>query len=44
VASRMRRIQGMLEVITGKRSEKMTYGRQAQQGFGSRGRVLVTEA
>ncbi|MBM4213442.1 MAG: flagella synthesis protein FlgN [Gammaproteobacteria bacterium] len=44
VASRMRRIQGMLEVITGKRSEKMTYGRHAQQGFGSRGRVLVTEA
>ncbi len=44
VASRMRRIQGLLAVITGKRSEKMTYGREAQQGFGSRGRVLVTEA
>ncbi|MFZ9667330.1 MAG: flagellar export chaperone FlgN, partial [Steroidobacteraceae bacterium] len=44
VASRMRRIQGMLEVLTGKRSEKTTYGRQAHQGFGTRGRVLATEA
>lgn len=44
VTSRMRRIQGMLEVLTGKRTEKSTYGRQAQQGFGTRGRVLVTEA
>lgn len=44
VASRMRRIQGMLEVLTGKRTEKMTYGRQAHQGFGTRGRVLATEA
>jgi len=44
VASRMRRIQGMLEVLTGKRSEKVAYGRQAHQGFGTRGRVLATEA
>lgn len=44
VTSRMRRIQGMLEVLTGKRGEKTTYGRQAQQGFGTSGRVLVTEA
>jgi flagellar biosynthesis/type III secretory pathway chaperone len=44
VASRMRRIKGMLEVLTGKRSEKMTYGRQAHQGFGARGRVFATEA
>jgi flagellar biosynthesis/type III secretory pathway chaperone len=44
VASRMRRIQGMLEVLTGKRVEKVTYGRQAHQGFGARGRVFATEA
>lgn len=44
VNSRMRRIQGMLEVLTGKRTEKVTYGRLAQQGFGTRGRVLATEA
>lgn len=44
VTSRMRRIQGMLEVLTGKRGEKTTYGRHAHQGFGTRGRVLVTEA
>lgn len=43
VASRMRRIQGMLEVLTGKRSEKVTYGRLAQQGFAARGRVFATE-
>lgn len=44
VTSRMRRIQGMLEVLTGARAEKTTYNRQVHQGFGTRGRVLVTEA
>lgn len=44
VTSRMRRIQGMLEVLTGKRTERTTYGRQAHQGFATRGRVLATEA
>jgi hypothetical protein len=39
----MRRIQGMLEVLTGKRSEKVTYGRLAQQGFAAHGRVFATE-
>ena len=44
VASRMRRIQGVLEVITGKRSDPNVYGKQAQQAWITRGRMVAAEA
>ena len=44
VASRMRRIQGVLEVITGKRSDPNVYGKQAQQAWVTRGRMVAAEA
>ncbi|MBU6378182.1 MAG: flagellar export chaperone FlgN [Gammaproteobacteria bacterium] len=44
VTTRMRRIQGVLEMLTGARAEKVIYGRQAEQGFRSRGAVVAAEA
>jgi len=44
VASRMRRIAGLLELLTGHRPESPVYGRQAQQSWVGAGRLLVTEA
>lgn len=44
VASRMRRVQGVLEVITGKRSDPNVYGKQAQQAWITRGRMVAAEA
>jgi flagellar biosynthesis/type III secretory pathway chaperone len=44
VASRMRRVEGMLEILTGRRRETPVYGRQGQQAWVSAGRLLATEA
>jgi flagellar biosynthesis/type III secretory pathway chaperone len=44
VASRMRRIQGVLEIITGKRVDPNVYGKQAQQAWVTRGRMVAAEA
>jgi flagellar biosynthesis/type III secretory pathway chaperone len=44
VSSRMRRIEGMLEILTGRRRETPVYGRQGQQAWVAAGRMLATEA
>ena len=44
VATRIRRVTGLLELITGRRSETPVYGRQGQQAWRSAGRLLATEA
>lgn len=44
VASRMRRVAGLLEILTGRRSETPVYGRQGQQAWVAAGRLLATEA
>ena len=44
VASRIRRVTGMLELLTGRRTETPVYGRQGQQAWRSAGRLLATEA
>ena len=44
VASRMRGVEGMLEILTGRRRETPVYGRQGQQAWVSAGRLLATEA
>jgi flagellar biosynthesis/type III secretory pathway chaperone len=43
VSSRMRRIQGVLEVLTGSREGPNVYGRQAEQHWVQAGRMLATE-
>lgn len=43
VSSRMRRIQGVLEVLTGSREGPNVYGRQAEQHWVQSGRMLATE-
>ena len=44
VATRIRRVTGLLEIITGRRAETPIYGRQGQQAWRSAGRLLATEA
>lgn len=44
VASRMRRVAGLLEILTGRKAETPVYGRQGQQAWGAAGRLLATEA
>jgi flagellar biosynthesis/type III secretory pathway chaperone len=44
VTTRMRRIQGVLEMLTGARAQQIVSGRQAEQGFRSRGAVVAAEA
>jgi flagellar biosynthesis/type III secretory pathway chaperone len=44
VAARIRRVTGLLEIITGRRAETPVYGRQGQQAWKSAGRLLATEA
>lgn len=44
VTSRMRRVEGMLEILTGRRRETPVYGRQGQQAWVAAGRLLATEA
>ena len=43
VSSRMRRIQGVLELLTGSRQTPPVYGKQAEQSWVTSGRVLATE-
>jgi len=44
VASRMRRVEGMLEILTGRKRETPIYGRQGQQAWVAAGRLLAAEA
>ena len=44
VATRMRRVEGLLEVLTGRKPQVPTYGRQGQQAWVGAGRLLATEA
>ena len=44
VSSRMRRVAGLLEILTGRKAETPVYGRQGQQAWGAAGRLLATEA
>lgn len=44
VATRMRRVEGLLEVLTGRKPQLPTYGRQGQQAWMAAGRLLATEA
>ena len=44
VASRMRRVEGMLEILTGRKRETPIYGRQGQQAWVTAGRLLAAEA
>ena len=44
VATRMRRVEGLLEVLTGRKPQVPTYGRQGHQAWMSAGRLLATEA
>jgi flagellar biosynthesis/type III secretory pathway chaperone len=44
VASRMRRVEGMLEILTGRKRETPVYGRQGQQAWVAAGRLLAAEA
>lgn len=44
VASRIRRVTGMLEILTGRKPETPVYGRQGQQAWVGAGRLLATEA
>jgi flagella synthesis protein FlgN len=44
VASRMRRVEGMLEILTGRKREAPIYGRQGQQAWVAAGRLLAAEA
>ncbi|MFM7626707.1 MAG: flagella synthesis protein FlgN [Gammaproteobacteria bacterium] len=45
VSSRMRRVAGLLEILTGRKTDTPVYGRQGQQAWaGAAGRLLATEA
>lgn len=44
VSSRMRRVEGLLEAITGRRPQQPVYGRQGQQSWVNAGRLLAAEA
>ncbi len=44
VSSRMRRVAGLLEILTGRKADSPVYGRQGQQAWGVAGRLLATEA
>jgi hypothetical protein len=40
----MRRVEGMLEILTGRKRETPIYGRQGQQAWVTAGRLLAAEA
>lgn len=44
VTSRMRRVEGLLEILTGRKPETPVYGRQGRQAWVAAGRLLATEA
>lgn len=44
VSSRMRRVAGLLEILTGRKADTPIYGRQGQQTWAAAGRLLATEA
>ena len=44
VSSRMRRVAGLLQILTGQKTDTPIYGRQGQQSWSAAGRLLATEA